>query len=64
MEKRMHKFLIILILLLSINIPASDYNLGIKIGGTYSNADEHDSSKIGKINDNGDYYWGTFFSFY
>jgi len=55
---------IILILLFSINVFASVFNYGVKIGGTYSNADVYRSIESTDKFTNNDYYWGTFFSFY
>ena len=65
MTKLLKKLLIILILFISINLSASNYTYGMKIGGTYSSADVHRSNEgePEKLIDE-DYYWGTFLSFY
>ncbi len=58
--------LIFIILFLSNTVIASDIKWGVKAGITYSNLDTsytQKSYKAYKI-EAGDYYWGTFFSFY
>jgi hypothetical protein len=66
MNKLLKVILIVLILLFSINVFSSDFTYGVKIGGTYSNADSRYETEgiISSHYDNNDYYWGTFFSFY
>jgi hypothetical protein len=44
---------------------AKNYNVGLKIGGTYSTSDTHSYYRdINNISSENTYYWGTFFSAY
>jgi hypothetical protein len=64
MNKLTKIILIVLILLISNTIFSSDFTYGVKIGGTYSNADVYRSIESTDKFTNNYYYWGTFFSFY
>jgi hypothetical protein len=46
---------------------AKNYNVGLKIGGTYSTSDVHFYNGVtgdDQTSNDNDYYWGTFFSAY
>jgi hypothetical protein len=64
MSKLTKMILIILILFLSNTSFASDFTYGLKIGGTYSNADIKYNLEGSEYRFNDNYSFGTFFSFY